>query len=600
MAEKNKRNARTRLADLERSWSRFWDETRVRLHGLSEMEVESAEELAEKTQEVAIILDGLWSKATPSDETPKLLSFLEKILLAARSFMEEATALGLSMVNLETLAELPEPSDELVRDMEHLKVELPGRMEALRAEVERLGEVSTKLLMLEHGKREMVLGEVIALVQEPVQIHSIMEAYRSWHHHRVVGLVEKALKVIDQRKVNRARVFVGRAVAMDPGLVRENRAPHLSEPVYMKRRHALELLEKVVVRLGTIPLGLLVLVVGLVTCLGLSSFRGDLVAKQKLTLRSAAGKKGSACEELPSKWRLDCIADQGTQKGVTKCMTKCVEDGMWVSVNTLTGGQCWVRMDQVSWKSSVHSMSTDAMHQKCVREEGEKRFKDLLAEANKQLTAGRAERCVKTVTRAIALPGIPDKSLAEKLQRECQAVVDGEGLVKEAKKNISSGQFRKAAAKVLLLSKRGVGDWKSNQRRLLLRLYRAQTHRYVKALQQAVTHRPSFDLVVKEEQDRVPLLKTREGKQARAHELKLPDVQLRTDPAQRVLSVTGIRFKDARTTPPATIVASIVSCPRDGCPDEPERQQVSWCLAGALQRYVLCKQLPLSLKGGAP
>ena len=289
---------------------------------------------------------------------------------------------------------------------------------------------------------------------------------------------------------------------------------------------------------------------------------------------------------------------KGKQQGGTSCYTKCVVDGRWVAVKASGGDQCWVRMDHVSWQAGGHALSTGEMHQKCVREQGEKRYKDLMAEADRQMKQNRAKRCVTTVTRALALPGIADKTSAEKLQRMCRAMAEGEGLIVEAEKDISTEHYRAAATKILLLSTRGVGHWKSNQRKLLLRLYGAQTKRYLKALQRAVVQRPSFDLVIKEELDRVPVLKTRKGQRARAHELKLPRVLERTDLAKRTLSVAGMRFNNTRTAPPTRVIVDVTSCPPEGCPDEPERHQVSWCLAKALQRYVLCKQLALSLKGG--
>ena len=353
------------------------------------------------------------------------------------------------------------------------------------------------------------------------------------------------------------------------------------------------------VRLGSVTFGIVVTALAALVAVAGHQSRGELVAKERTTTYLTPSAGGKKCEEHPAGWRLDCA-----RKKSGACDTRCVRDGLRIGIAANSGRRCWARMGQLAWRlPEDQKKTTDAMNQSCLRRQGRARYRRLVREVRRHTRGRQWEACIEVAQKALATPGITNKSEFEAAHRTCAREQKGRTCTFQAEKHLQAGQLDRAATEILRLRRCGGKQWKQDQRRLLEQLYQRQSRRYLKAIQGAANRRAAFNTVVALERDRDPRLRTRRGQGLRAAELKHPSVIKQVHPSRRVLVPLKFSVDVGQPSPPKRLVVSFKSCAAPNCEHRrarPRPYQLAWCLAAGLERYVLCQPLPMSKPGWKP
>ena len=587
---------RHRLNQLEVAWSRFEEETRAQVQAILSSSVDEAEEISEQILQVVYALDGLWTEAAPNDQLPELVVFMEKVIDAARGFRDEAAALPRSITHLAELGQNPDPGEAELAAMEQAVEDIADRLESLKAEREQFGTMAAQLLAIPASDRSDILGQVSVKLRPPVRVQHILRAFTRERRRRYEEKIDEAVLAVDRRRYDEAKEKVAEAVVIipDTDLDGEPAAP-MDLRRYKMRRRVLDLCTDVT-RLGPVTLGIIVTVTVASLAMGANHFRGELIAKNPLKTQLSPSATSGICEEHPAGWRFDCATREGG-----KCGTRCVRDGLRVGVSSNSGKLCWARMEQLTWRvAGDHQDATDRMNQACLRTQGKQRYQKLLREVKKYTRGRQWEACLELVKKALALPGISNKSELEAAQRKCLNEKKGRKCTFLAQKMLQSGELDKAAPEILKLKQCGGQGWQQEQRKLLKQLYWRRTLSYLEAIQGAPNKRPLFDEVVKFEQATNARLKTRPGQGARAAELKHPEVIKRIHPSRMVFVPLEVTIGAGESAPPRRVVVSFNACAAPDCEHRrarPQRHDVAWCLATGLERYVLCAPLPISVRG---
>ena len=593
-------DVRARLNQLEGARERFEEETRAQLQAILSSGVEEAAQITEQIQQVVYALDGLWTEAAPGDKAPGLVVFLEHVLDAARGFRDEAAALPRSITHLAELGQNPDVGDDELAAIEQAEAEIAHRLAFLRAEREQFGTMSAQLLAIPAPSRSELLGQVTVHLRAPVRVQHILRAFDRERRRRYERRVDKAADAIAAHDYKRAAEHVARAVQILPEAPADEVAGDEAVDLgrYRPRRRALDLADAGV-RLGSVTFGIVLTALAALGAVAAHQGRGELVARARITTTLTPAAAGKKCEEHPAGWRLDCASKK---RGA--CDKRCVSDGLRVGVFANSGRRCWARMGQLAWRvPGEHKKTTDAMNQACLRQQGRTRYQRLVGEVRRHTRSRQWGACIEVAQKALATPGITNKSELEAAHRTCAREQKGRTCTFLAEKLLQAGQLDRAAPEVLRLRQCGGKQWKQEQRRLLKQLYWRQTVRYLAAIQGAANRRAALETVVAMEKDRDSRLKTRQGQGRRAAELKHPKVLKHVHPSRRVLVPLEIGIDVSEPSPPRRLVVSFSSCAAPNCEHRrarPQPYQLAWCLSTGLERYVLCQPLPMSRPGWKP